>query len=340
MKLRYMVSLLRILKIPGLFLLLRDWQALVRMHFIFAAYESGLLNALAANSCDRRALMEKLGVKRPDLFDALLDVGLATGELGMRNEAFFIKGRRSMAIMSPRGDMLAAMVQANITYYSDTYRGAAGRLRGSELGDDLQEMGDLVARFSKIAEPIMKDFLAGIVSGGNPMRILDVGCGSGVFLQSAYAVNRNASGIGVDMDAAAVRQAEDNIVQWGLKDRFLILEGDVRLLSEKLNGPFDLITLFNVLYYIREEERSELIHTLRGMLSAQGVLAVAMTCRSRGKDIAAANLNMVNCSLRGLTRLPDLEEITSLLKRCGFGRIDIHRFMPGSTIYGIIATNA
>jgi hypothetical protein len=83
-----------------------------------------------------------------------------------------------------------------------------------------------------------------------------------------------------------------------------------------------------------------LLQNLRAMLSPQGVLAVAMNCHSRGMDIGAANLNMVNCSLKGLTPLPDLDEIISLLKRSGFGQIDTHRFIPGSTFYGLVATHS
>ena len=339
MNLRYMFSLLRILKIPGLFPIIKDWQALLRLHFIFAAYESGLLQALAA-PCERQALIEKLHVKRPDLLDALLDVGLATKELAVKNQLFFIKGKRSKAIMHSRGDMLAAMLQANITYYGDAYRHAADRMLGGELGDDLDKIGGLVARFSKIAEPIMKDFLTTIVSGKNPMRVLDVGCGSGVILHCAHDANRSATGIGLDVDEAVVRQARDNIATWGLEDRFDIFHGDIRHRPGEIAGPFDLITLFNILYYFPEKDRGELFHDLRAMLSPRGVVAVAMNFQSKGKDVGAANLNLVNCSLKGLTPLPNLDETTSLLKRCGFRRIEVHRFMPGSTFHGVIAGNS
>lgn len=336
MNLRYMFSFLRILKIPGLFPIMKDWQAYVRMHFIFAAYESGLLKALAT-PCDREMLIDKLHVMRPDLLDALLDVGLAVKELSMKNQLFLIKGKRSKSLMNAEGDMLAAMIQANITYYSDAYRHAVDRMQGDELGDDLDKIGDLVARFSKCAEPIIKDFIAAIVSGKQHMRVLDVGCGSGVFLRSTYNANRSATGIGLDVDKAVIRQAKDNIAAWGLSDRFDILYGDIRYPPKEAVGPFDFITLYNILYYFHEEDRIDLFHKLHTMLSSQGVLAVVMNYRSRGKDIGAANLNMVNCSLKGLTRLPDLDEITSLLKRCGFGQIDVHRLIPGSTFYGIIA---
>ncbi|HBD08195.1 MAG TPA: hypothetical protein DCZ69_08010 [Syntrophobacteraceae bacterium] len=335
---RYMLSFLRILKMPGLFAIMKDWQALLRMHFIFAAYESGLLKELAV-PCERQTLIEKLHVKRPDLLDALLDVGLATKELGVKNQQFFIKGKRSKAIMTPRGDMLAAMIQANITYYHDAYRHAADRLKGGELGNDLRGMGDLVARFSKIAEPVLKDFLSALVAGRNPMRILDVGCGSGVFLHSIHSANGSAMGVGLDIDEAAVRQAKGNILNWGLQDSFSVLQGDIRFPPKETTGPFDLIILFNILYYFDDEDRTELLHKLRAMLSPQGVLAIAMNCHSKGTDMGAANLNMVNCSLKGLKRLPERDEIMALLTRCAFRQIDTHRFIPGSTFYGFVASN-
>jgi 2-polyprenyl-3-methyl-5-hydroxy-6-metoxy-1,4-benzoquinol methylase len=331
-----MLSFLRILRMPGLFPLMKDWQAMVRMHFLFAAYESGLLNELAIPR-DRQTLMENLHVKRPELLDALLDVGLATKELGRNDQQFFLRGKRSKAILSSNGDMLAAMVQANFTYYHDAYRRAADRLKGGELGDDLDTIGDLVARFSKIAEPILKDFLSAIVAGRDPLRVLDVGCGSGVFLHSIHTTNRNATGVGLDMDEAAVRQAKDNILRWGLQDSFSVVRGDIRRPPQEIAGPFDLITLFNLLYYIEEKDREELLHNLRAVLSPRGMLAVAITCRSLGTDLSAANLNLVNCSLKGLTPLPDRNDIIALLQRCGFRQIDTQCLMPGSTYYGFVA---
>ena len=323
------------MKIPGLYSIMKDWQAFIRMHFIYAAYESGLLQAIATPRT-RNELIKELDAKRPELLDALLEVGLAVKELALNNGLFHIRGKRSKAIMGTNGDMLAAMIQANVTYYSDAYRNAADRIHGRELGDDLANIGDLVARFSKISEPIIKDFISGIVRGKNPLRIFDIGCGSGVLLKSAFDANALASGVGLDIDEGVVQQARHNISAWGLSDRFEILPGDVRHVSRELAGPFDVITLYNLLYYFEKTERLGLLQTLRGMLAPQGVLAVAMGFRSKGKDIGMANLNLVNSSLKGVTPLPELHEVTSLLKQCGFGNIEVHRFMPGSTFYGIV----
>jgi 2-polyprenyl-3-methyl-5-hydroxy-6-metoxy-1,4-benzoquinol methylase len=339
MKLRYVLTILRMMKIPGLYLIMQDWRAFVRMHFIFTAYESGLLKDLA-KPCDRETLLETLHVKRPELLDALLEIGLATKELAMQNGQFFIKGKRSKAVMGAEGDMLAALVQAHITYYNDTYRNAADRMYGADLSEDLDKIGNLIARASEMLQPVIKDFISTIVRGKRPIRVLDVGCGSGILLRGIYDVNPHATGVGLDIDEAVVRHAKHNIYSWGLGDRFEIRQGDIRRLTHEIVGPFDFITLINILYYFNREDRLTLMNDLRTMLSPKGRVAVTMTFHSRGKDISAANLNIVTSSLKGVTPLPKLEEITSLLKQSGFDKIKVHRFIPGSTYYGIVAQNS
>ena len=337
MKFKYLITVLSTLKIPGLFPIIKDWQSFLRMHFIYAAIESGLLEALGTPS-SREELIQKLNVKRPEILDALLDVGLSVKELAYKNGSYSIKGKRSKAVIGNKGDVLAAMIQANITYYSSAYRSATDRMHGAPLGNDLEKIGGLVARFSKIGEPFIKNFIEGIIIGKDSMRILDVGCGSGIFLQSIFNVNHAAIGIGIDIDEVVVEQARQNIEKWGLNDKFRIIAGDIRVSPDSLEGPFDLITLFNILYYFPSEERLELLRRLRSILAPHGTIAIAMNLRSRGKDLGAANLNMVNASLKGLTPLPDLDEITMQLKNSGFDNIKPQRLIPTSTFYGIAAS--
>lgn len=146
MELKYLITVLRTMKMPGLFPIIKDWQAFVRMHFVYAALESGLLEALSSPS-SRDDLIKKLNVKRPDILDALLDVGLSVKELAYKNGTYSIKGKRSNAVRGNEGDILAAMIQANITYYGSAYRNAADRMRGAPVGSDLKKMGSIVARF-------------------------------------------------------------------------------------------------------------------------------------------------------------------------------------------------
>lgn len=334
---RYALSFLHLFKIPGMLPIMKDWQAFLRTLFIYAAYDSGLLQALAEAPGTRETLAQKLQASRMELLQALLDVGLACKELGLKNQQYFLKGKRSRAVVSPKGDMVAAMIQANVGYYCDAYRSFAHRLKGGELGDDLKDIGEVVARFSKGIEPIVRDFIKAIVSGKQSLRILDVGCGTAFFLQSAYSVNPSATGVGLDIDPIVARQAGDNISAWGLSERFTIVHGDIRHPPEEAAGPFDLINMSSMLYYFTAEDRAELLRDMHGRLAPSGMLSIVMNFNSEGKDLAAANLNVVNCSLKGLHPLPSRAEIGDTLRACGFRRIKEHQFLPASTFQGLTA---
>lgn len=336
MNVRYMLSAWRTMKIPGLWPIMRDWFPFMRMHFLHAAFESGLLRALQ-NGSTREELIEKLDVQRPELLDALLDMGLALKELELRHCVFSLKGKRSKALAAPQGDVVAAVVQANTTYYNAAYRHLAERLCGASLGNDLADIGETVARFSKIGEPILNSFVQSLVPSSGPLRILDVGCGSGFVLRTAWKACSEATGTGIDADPKVAAQARANLLQWGLQDRFHIIAGDIRSHMDDLQGGFDLITVLNLIYYFPIEERSELFGLLRSLLSPSGCLALVNNFESKGKDVAAANLNIVNCSLNNLTALPNLDSIKCQLAESGFTRIKITRFMPKNEFYGIVA---
>ena len=335
MKLKYLFSFFKTVRMPGLIPIMMDWKSLLRIHFLYSAVDSGLLEAVKT-PCSRNDLMEKLEVQRPDILDALLKVGISIKELQCKNGYYSIRGKRSLAMVGENGDMISAVVQANATYYNNAYRKAAARMRGAPLGDDLENVGDIIARFSKLTDPVMKGFMSEIVAGSKPMRVLDIGCGSGLLLKSIFSLNPHATGIGVEVDEAAAEQAVQNIKKWGLKDRFEIIKGDIRSLSSDINS-FELITLINVVYYFPVEKRVELFRTLRSKLSPGGSLAIVMNMKGKDSDAAAANLNMVNASLEGVTPLPDSSDLRDQLKESGFADVKVAGLMPGSSFISIHA---
>lgn len=336
MNISYLISAWRTLRIPGLLPFMRDWTPFLRMNFLHAATSSGVLAALQDGGT-REALIDRLDVKRPELLDALLDMGTALKELRCANGTYTICGKRSRTMLTPAGDTLAALVEANVTYYSDAYRRLGDRMRGAPLGEDLDAIGEVVARFSKIGEPILASFIRSLVNRSGPIRVLDVGCGSGYVLKTTWQSNEDAAGIGIDVDASVVRQAQANLKQWELPDRFQILEGDIGTVDESVHGRFDVITAFNLLYYMDPNRQIDFLHKMRRLLSPGGRLAIANNFKSKGRDLAAANLNIVNVSLAQLNPLPGLDTVCDLLKNCGLKKIDVTRFMPKSEFYGIVA---
>ena len=337
MKLKYLLSFFKTAKVPGLLPIMMDWKGMLRLHFLYSAFESGLLEALK-EPCSRSGLLEKLEVKSPDILDALLKVGVSIKELQYQNGYYNIKGKRSLALTGEQNDIIAAVVQANVTYYNNSYRYAAERMRGAPLGDDLESAGEIIARFSKLTDPVMKSFLSEIIDGQDNLRVLDIGCGSGLLLKTIAGLIPNASGVGIDIDKEVANQARQNIKNWDLESKFEIMEGDILSLLSNIE-PVNLITLMNLVYYIPVESRVYFFSALGSRLLPEGGLAIVMNMQGKDSDSAAANLNMANASLKGVTPLPHSSELRDQLLESGFKEVKVRKLMPGSSFVGIHALN-
>jgi 2-polyprenyl-3-methyl-5-hydroxy-6-metoxy-1,4-benzoquinol methylase len=335
MQFKYLYSFFKTFKIKGLFPLFSDFKGVIRYHFLYAAVESGLLEALRT-PCSRNDLIEKLDVKNPDILDALLKVGISLKELSCKKDRYGIRGKRSLAMVGTYGDTLSAIIQASVTYYNNSYRHAAARMKGAALGDDLKWAGDIIARFSKLTDPVIKTFLSDIVPSDPGLRVLDIGCGSGLLLKSISQINPDLSGLGIDVDEAATRQAMQNMEKWKLQERFKIIKGDIRDLPDDI-PHFDLITLVNVVYYFPVEQRPELFRSLRSRLSPRGSLVIIMNMQGKDSDFGAANLNMANASIQGVTLLPDPVRLREQLRESGFSTARVSDLMPGSSFVGMQA---
>ena len=127
--------------------IMRDWQTFIRMYFVYAALESGLLEALQT-PCTRESLLDNLDAKRPEILDAILDVGLSVKELSCSNGFYRIRGKRSK--LSADGEVaLANSVQsggtdwatANINLTNTTLEGITPLPDLDEILAQLKESG-------------------------------------------------------------------------------------------------------------------------------------------------------------------------------------------------------
>jgi SAM-dependent methyltransferase len=334
--LRAAVTAVRQPNVLGLVRLLGDANAYLRIQFLSAALRSGLLYTLRTPATQDQ-LAQKLAVKRPELLDALLEMGVALKELSKRNGSYRISGRRSRALLDGEsGDALAAIIEEITGYHASVYQLLPERLRGAPDGDYLSETGELIARSSRAFEPFVANFVRSIASTGRPMRMLEVGCGSGTYLRHAAEANPQLTGVGIDLQESVVQQARANLERWGLAGRFQVLAADVRQPPAALDGPFDLITLYNNIYYFTHEERPPLLRRVRSWLSPGGSFALVTLTRS--STPAAADLDLALRCTEGCTGLPSLDEVRALLVECGFASVRTVKLMPGEAFYGLVAT--
>lgn len=333
-----MAGIKPLLSIPSLtaqWLIIRDLIPFIRIHFLYAAAESGLLDALSPPA-SRDEVIRALSVRRPELLDALLSVGLSLKELAVKRGLFRIKGRRSRALAAAEGDPLRAVVEEFVGYHGSVYRNLAGRLRGGPLGNYLEGMGDMIARSSMIIEPFVKGFHQALVRKRKPSRILEIGCGTGVYLRQAAATYSGVSGIGIDIQRDVVERAARNLRSWGLDDRFKVMQLDIRDAGDRLGRDFDLITLYNNVYYFTLDERRDLFRGLRSRLAAGGALAVVSSVQGRGA--LTNDFDLILRSTAGCAPLPELRETERMLLEAGFRSVRSQRLALAQPLCGIIAT--
>lgn len=334
MNLRTLLTFARTPHLRATFQLFRDLRASLRVHFLFAAFDSGLLDALQTPASPEE-LQTRLGIRRPELFASLLEMGVALGELGRDQGRYRLKGPRARALAAASGDPLAAFLQEHVSYHGSVYRHLAERVRGEPPGNYLEDTGNLVARSSRIMEPFVAGFVHRVVGHLRPARILEIGCGSGIYLRHAAEAYPAITGMALDLQPQVAEQARKNLAAWGLGGHFQIRAGDIRRPPTDITGPFDLITLYNNIYYFAAEERRALFERLFTFLRAGAPLALVSPVQ--GKDVEALNFDLVLQSTRGCTRLPAMGELADQLRASGFGRIKTESLGPGLGLYGVLA---
>lgn len=102
-------------------------------------------------------------------------------------------------------------------------------------------------------------------------KILDVGCGFGLFAAYFGQTHPRRSIVGVDPNGRRVQMATHVAQKLGLtKHRFL--EGDVR--NVHLEGPFDAAYVLDVMHHIPEKDQIPVLERMRDLLRPNGMLLI------------------------------------------------------------------
>jgi 2-polyprenyl-3-methyl-5-hydroxy-6-metoxy-1,4-benzoquinol methylase len=102
-------------------------------------------------------------------------------------------------------------------------------------------------------------------------RILDVGCGFGLFAAYFGQTQPGRRIVGVDPDARRIGLARHVAERLGLRDH-TFLASDVR--DAAIEGPFDGAYVLDVMHHLPADDQRRVLERLRALLAPGGILVV------------------------------------------------------------------
>ena len=299
------------------FRLLGDIKGSYRVSFLAEAGKNGVLAALASAPLNLEELLDalKLPLEKAPSLKAFLHLGLTVGEIAFHAGRYQLKGKRAKALADKDFDPFLAMAEEVCGLHVPYIGAALEESDGAKLLELTNRHSEIIARSSRIAEPMLKRAMEQLVSRSGAFKLLEIGSGSGAYLSYALALNPQLTAVGVERVETLAQALKDNIACLGLASRVEIFAQDIRTLD--FTEPFDCITLFNNIYYFPEHEHAPLLAKLHRWLRPGGKIAIVTLCRD-GVHPLDAVMHMWSAMTPGASVLVEPKAFESLMQSAGF----------------------
>jgi SAM-dependent methyltransferase len=321
-----------------LLLAVQAWIAtpMYRGAFLTAASAHGLLRALAEQP---RSAEEVAALLRPganvEPLRAWLDLGVRLGELKKTRRGYALRGFFAKGLARVKNDAIAAALEEVTRFHHEVLLGAPALFTEGRRLSLADQDGALIARSTRVIEPFVEEAVDAFIPKSGPQRLLEVGCGTGVYVRHALARNPRVTAVALELQAEVADLARRNFDAWGLGDRVEVVHGDLRALE--FQPQFDRITLHNNIYYFPVEERVRVLARVRRFLAPGGQVLITTACRGGNVGLEVLNLWFASADCGG--RLPDAEEMLRQLRDAGFESPRALRLIPGDQYYAFRAAN-
>lgn len=312
---------------------------LYRASFLASAAGSGVLRCLAARPCDLESLAEHLEIPPGDRrrLRAWLEIGVRLGEFDKREGCYRLRSGTAKALAKVGNDAVAAALEEIMRFHVPVLLDAPRMLKEGGLFSLKDQDGSVIARSSLVVQGFVEEAVGRTLDRVNPVRLLEIGCGSGVYVRHAAALNPRLTALAIDLQDEVAAQAAANMDDWGLADRVETRQGDLRTIE--LQPQFDLVTLHNNIYYFPEAERVEVLERARSFLAPGGRLLLTTSCQGGGNlGVDVLNLWFEYADFGG--PLPREDELVAQLERAGFAGVRATRIVPGEPFRAFVGTNA
>jgi len=333
MKLTTFIKLMNRGQASLIFGLLKTSTEFYRASFISAALSRSVYDHFTDGKASFEYLCEKMDVSNREGLWAWLELGVSLGELKRTGNEYQIKGKTSRALVEPNNDAIKALLQEIVEYHYVYVVDAPTMLRKQECFPFDKVPGELVARSSRVNEPFIFEAMNTVIPHRGDFQLLEVGCGSGIYIRQACIQNPDLRVIGLELQKKVAEMARRNIQVWDLENRVTIEHADVRNYSS--GQKFDLITLHQNIYYFPVQERETLFRHLKEYLKPGGQVLLTSACQGGGPGVQALNIQV--STTEGFSPLPYHDQLRQQLIAAGFTQVKAKRLVPLESLWAFSA---
>lgn len=301
-------------------------KSFYKLTYLAAAGEAGLLGRLATGPATFDSIAELCAVAGHgrEALEAWLQMGVHLRLLSLGPRGYSLRGLAS-ALARPENDPTLAMVEEVAGLHHKLISATLPKLRRGELWSLADQDGELIARSSRVLEAFQTEVIRRTFPESGALRLLEIGCGSGVYLRCAAMRNPSLTALGVELQPSVAEMARTNVRSWGLDGRVKVEVGDFR--AKATGELFDIATLYNNIYYFPVEERVALFERIGSFLRSGGFLLLTTCCQ--GGSLATEALNLWGAATKGTGRLPAENELVSKLRQAGYSTVKTKNLLPG-----------
>lgn len=303
-----------------------ELKSFYKLTYLAAAGEAGLLSRFATGPVTFESLADFCGAvgQGREALEAWLQMGVRLQLLSLESSGYALRGL-AKTLARPQNNPALAMVEEVAGLHHKLILGTLPRLRNGDLFSLANLDGELIARSSRVLEAFQADIIQRTIPEHGALRLLEIGCGSGVYLRYAAGKNSSLTAIGVELQPAVAEMARMNLRSWSLDSRVKVEDGDFR--AKALGELFDIATLYNNIYYFPVEERVALFERIGSFLRPGGFLLLTTCCQ--GGSLSVEALNLWGAATKGAGRLPAEDELVDQLRQAGYNKVKSKNLIPG-----------
>lgn len=302
--------------------------------YLAAAGSSGLLEMLASGPRSLDAIAATFGddAKSRDALEAWLRLGVTLRLLRRGRDGYRLRGLAAR-LARPENDATLALLQEAASLHHKLILDTPAKLCAGEFWQLDDQDGELTTRSSRALEPFLIETIDRVFVQRGPVRLLEIGCGSGIYIRHAARRNPALHAVGLELQPQVADVARAHMREWGLDERVDIEACDIR---ERTPVPeFDYVTLHNNIYYFPVDERVALLRHVRGFLRPGGVVLLTTCCQDGNPGMEV--LSLWGAATANAGRLPLPDELARQFGEAGYDRVETTRLIPGDALYAFRA---